>query len=108
MVETVPERIEAALLQVGQKFDQLREAMHARTEHFTRILLALGVIVIFQLIVLCVILSAVMPGWPILRIYERNEKRTAGVVVALNQQHCEILSSLGKSCVLPPPAKGQK
>lgn len=90
----MPERIEAAMDRVVDAFHELRATMQNRTEHFTRILIALGVMSVAQLLSMLLIISAVTPGVPVLRVYERNAKRTAKVIVQLDARHLEILDRL--------------
>lgn len=90
----MPERIEAAMDRVVDAFHELRATMQQRTEHFTRILIGLGVLSLVQLLSLLLIISAVTPGMPVLRVYERNAKRTAEFIVKLDARHIEILDRL--------------
>ena len=83
----------AKLDEVRADFYALRLAMQDRTEHFNRILLAQCAGAVAVTVSLLIIISAVMPGVPLLRIYERNQAKSGEIVRQLN---CNVFWSNDK------------
>ena len=81
------------LEEVREDFHALRDAMKDRTEHFQRILLAQAVGAVAVIFSLLIIISAVMPGVPVMRIYERNQSKSSEIVRTLN---CNVFWSNNK------------
>lgn len=80
-------------------FEHLSDLMAARIEAFSTILRRMRIerriqigTIIATLIVLVVVMSAVMPGVPVLRIFERNQARTNVVLQRVfHNQQCTVL-----------------
>jgi hypothetical protein len=94
MESQMPDRIEAAVANLTTALNDLKVTWHGRTEHFKRILYGIVVASALQLVSLLIIISAIHPGIPVLRIYEHNAAQTARFVQSINESHQQILNRL--------------
>lgn len=86
-------------------FHDLRDTMLERTDEFRRLLrilvwLILGLVgaTLLMLVSTYLLISALVPWFPGMRIYEESQKRTAEVVTVLN---CNVQWSNDKRVLLP-------